>query len=34
MKYAKESDFTSHEKIMEEFNIKEDELKDIEVEIE
>ncbi len=34
MQAVSENDFTSHKKIMEEFNIKEDELKDIEVEIE
>lgn len=33
MKFAKEKDFISHEKIMEEFNISDDDLEDIEVEI-
>jgi len=34
MKYAEETDFVSHKKIMKKFNINEDDLKDIEVEIE
>lgn len=34
MKMANENDFISHEKIMEELNVKEDELENIEVEIE
>ncbi len=34
MKDAQKTDFIDHEEIMKEFNIKEDELRDIEVEIE
>lgn len=33
MEHAQESDFTNHDELMKEFNIRKDELEDIEVEI-